>query len=156
MTLSRPLVAVAIILLPLALFANSPQYDADLTKKMEKVIREVEQIKVGMTRAELLKVFTTEGGISNAKHRTYAHRSCPYIKVDVDFALSEPKQNVIEERPMDTIIKICSQCSYCSRMLVIPAPPGLRYKVCRGRLARALLSISPQCDNSHCLSSTRI
>ena len=106
MTLSRPLVAVAIILLPLALFANSPQYDADLTKKMEKVIREVEQIKVGMTRAELLKVFTTEGGISNAKHRTYAHRSCPYIKVDVDFALSEPKQNVIEERPMDTIIKI--------------------------------------------------
>ena len=34
----------------------------------------------------------------------------------------------------DTIIRISSHCSYCSRMLVMPAPPGLRNNVCSGNL----------------------
>ena len=56
----------------------------------------------------------------------------------------------------ETSIRIWSQCSYCSRMLVIPAPPGLRYRVCSGNLARSLALISPQCERSHCFNSTRI
>ena len=39
----------------------------------------------GMTRADLLKVFTTEGGLSTGLNRTYVYRECQYIKVDVDF-----------------------------------------------------------------------
>jgi len=45
----------------------------------------MQKIKVGMTRADLLKVFTTEGGLSTGLNRTYVYRECPYIKVDVEF-----------------------------------------------------------------------
>jgi hypothetical protein len=59
-----------------------------------------------MTRAELLKVFTIEGGLSTATHRTFVYHGCRYIKVDVEFTLSAPTQNILEERPTDTISKI--------------------------------------------------
>ena len=78
----------------------------DLTKQISVIITECQKIKPGMTRAELLKVFTTEGGLSSPKHRTFVYRGCPYIKVDVDFTLSELKQYELEERPADIIIKI--------------------------------------------------
>jgi hypothetical protein len=45
----------------------------------------MEKVKVGMTRADLSKVFTKEGGLSTALNRTYVYRECPYIKVDVEF-----------------------------------------------------------------------
>jgi hypothetical protein len=45
----------------------------------------MQSVKVGRTRADLLKVFTTEGGLSTGLRRTYAYRECPYFKVDVEF-----------------------------------------------------------------------
>lgn len=48
-------------------------------------LREMETIKVGMTRADLLKVFTEEGGLSTRTQRQYVYRECPYIKVAVEF-----------------------------------------------------------------------
>src|SRR5215467_4301017 len=38
----------------------------------------------------------------------------------------------------------------------MPARPALRNRVCSGNLARSLTLIPPQCEGSHCLSSTRI
>jgi hypothetical protein len=76
---------------------------SDLTKQISAILTECQKIKPGTTRAELLKVFTTEGGISTAMHRTFVYRGCPYIKVDVDFTLSKLGQNIFEERPTDTI-----------------------------------------------------
>jgi hypothetical protein len=83
-----------------------PATDNYLTKQISAVLTECQKIKPGMTRAELLKVFTTQGGLSTPKHRTFVYRGCPYIKVDVDFTLSELKQYELEERPADTINKI--------------------------------------------------
>jgi hypothetical protein len=80
--------------------------DKDLTKQISDILTECQKIKPGMTRSDLLKVFTTEGGISTATHRTFVYRGCHYIKIDVEFTLSEPGQNVLEERPTDTISKI--------------------------------------------------
>ncbi|HSY10415.1 MAG TPA: hypothetical protein VK840_05820 [Candidatus Dormibacteraeota bacterium] len=80
--------------------------DRNLTKQISGILTECQKIKPGMTRAELLKVFTTEGGLSTPRHRTFVYRGCPYIKVDVDFTLSELKQFELEERPADTISKI--------------------------------------------------
>jgi hypothetical protein len=80
--------------------------DEYLTKQISNILTECQKIKPGMTRAELSKVFTTEGGLSTAKHRTFVYRGCPYIKIDVDFTLSDPKQNVLEEHPMDIISNI--------------------------------------------------
>jgi hypothetical protein len=80
--------------------------DKNLAKQISSILTDCQKIKPGMTRAELLKVFTTKGGLSTPKHRTFVYRGCPYIKVDVDFTLSELKQYELEERPADIISKI--------------------------------------------------
>ena len=80
--------------------------DTNLTKQISAILIECQKIKPGMIRAELLKVFTTEGGLSTATHRTFVYRDCAYIKVDVDFNPSDPKQKMVEERPTDTISNI--------------------------------------------------
>lgn len=77
-----------------------------VTKQITDILKECQAIKPGMTRAELSKVFSTEGGFSTARHRTYVYRGCPYIKVDVDFTLSDSKQGPLDERPSDIINKI--------------------------------------------------
>lgn len=71
---------------------------------IKSVLKECQTIQPGMTRTDLLKVFTIEGGLSTASHRTYVYHDCPYVKVDVDFAPSDPKQSA--EKPTDIITKI--------------------------------------------------
>ena len=68
------------------------------------VLKECQTIKPGMSRAELCKVFSTEGGLSLVTQRRYVYHDCPYIKVDVDFAPSDPKRDV--EKPTDIVTKI--------------------------------------------------
>jgi hypothetical protein len=82
-------------------FADS-SVDKYLTQQISAILKECESIKPGMTRADLLKVFTTEGGLSTQSWCTFDYSRCPYIKVDVECALTESKQ----ERPTDTITKI--------------------------------------------------
>lgn len=48
-------------------------------------LREMENVKPGMTRGDLLEVFRGEGGFFNGLRRTYAYRRCPYFKVHVEF-----------------------------------------------------------------------
>ena len=55
-----------------------------------------------MTRADLKEVFGEEGGISSTTHRRYVYKTCPYIKVDVDFAAADG----LIEKPDDRITKI--------------------------------------------------
>lgn len=103
-----------VMLLPITLvvcfFAMPSQSGTDvdkhLTQQIADILTDCQKLKPGMTRAELPKVFTTEGGLSTAKHRTFVHRRCPYIKVDVDFDLPDPKQCVVAERPADTTSRI--------------------------------------------------
>lgn len=49
-------------------------------------LKQMLTVKPGMTRAQLLTVFTTEGGLSTRLERTYVSRECPYFKVRVEFA----------------------------------------------------------------------
>jgi hypothetical protein len=54
-------------------------------------LEKMETIKPGMTRQDLLKVFSEEGGISTRLHRTFVSRDCPYFKIDVEFnAVARP------------------------------------------------------------------
>ena len=55
------------------------------TEWIAKSLKEIETVKVGMTRGDLLKVFTEEGGISTRTWRRYVYRECRDIKVDVEF-----------------------------------------------------------------------
>jgi hypothetical protein len=84
--------------------ADAASNDEALTRRITDILLECQKIKPGMTRAELSRVFTTEGGLSTAEQRTFVYRGCPYIKVDVGFTLSGT--NRLEERPADTVRKI--------------------------------------------------
>jgi hypothetical protein len=75
------------------------------------VMKRMQTVKVGMTRSELLAVFTTEGGIYTDVQRTFVSRDCPYFKVDVEFEavdrLRDSQGRVIHvEGNRDTIIRI--------------------------------------------------
>jgi hypothetical protein len=59
--------------------------DTNHVQWVESALKDMESIKVGMTRKELLRVFTTEGGISTPSKRRYVYRHCPLFKVDVVF-----------------------------------------------------------------------
>jgi hypothetical protein len=71
-------------------FADSescPEHVAWVAKVMEKM----GTIKLGDTRKSLLRVFTTEGGLSTDLERTYVSQDCPLFKVDVKFhAIGRP------------------------------------------------------------------
>jgi hypothetical protein len=70
-------------------------------------LKEMETIKVGMTRADLLKVFGGEGGLSTRRQRQYAYRECRYIKVAVEFEpLGETEPPEFTEGSKDRIVKI--------------------------------------------------
>ena len=80
--------------------------DPQFSGQLATVLEECQSIKPGMARWNLLRIFTTEGGLSTPRHRTYIWRGCPYVKVDVDFNPSDPKQDAHEEQPTDVITKI--------------------------------------------------
>ena len=84
---------------------TSTAYDSAETRWLAASLMDMQSIKVGMTRAELLKVFMEEGGISSRSRRRYVYRRCGYIKVDVEF---EPAgdTNSHEQSPDDRISKI--------------------------------------------------
>jgi hypothetical protein len=78
------------------------QIDREHTARIANALKVMQTIKIGMTRSELMKVFTTEGGLSTTSQRTYVYRQCPNVKVDVKFAASSRH----EELPSDKIIEL--------------------------------------------------
>jgi hypothetical protein len=83
-------------------------YSEERTKWIAKVLRQITKIEPGMKRQDLLKVFTTEGGLSTRFQRTYVYSECPYIKVNVRFKAANHEGNAVEEQP-DDIIESISQ-----------------------------------------------
>ena len=87
--------------------ARSKAANSQQTKWIVKSLKEMQTIKVGMTRAQLAKVFTTEGGLSTRTWRRYVYRQCPYIKVNVEFKpISKSKKYPHSESRNDVITKI--------------------------------------------------
>jgi len=85
---------------------TASEFDSNLTKSVALAIRSIATVTPGMTRSDLLQVFTTEGGLSNRRHRTFVYRRCPYIKVDVDFLPAANELDWITEMPEDKIVKM--------------------------------------------------
>jgi len=67
---------------------------------------EMQTIKQGNTRKELIKVFAEEGGLSNRFQRRYAYRDCPYFKVDVKFNAADASKDDTKEHPQDKVSQI--------------------------------------------------
>jgi hypothetical protein len=80
-------------------------WDRNLTEKIDRILRDAQKIKPGMSRADLLTVFTEEGGVSSRNQRRYVHKKCPYIKINVEFQpVGRPERN--GESPADRIVQI--------------------------------------------------
>lgn len=94
---------------PRAGHGSSPQ---DHVAWVAESLKQIQTIKPGMTRGDLLKVFTTEGGLSTGLQRTYVSQECPYFKVDVQFkAVGRPNHDAdgrvtLQEDAKDVIVKI--------------------------------------------------
>ena len=63
-------------------------------------------VQVGMTRRQMLEVFTEEAGLSTPSRRTYVSRDCPYFKVDFEFqTVGSPSPTArLQEDPRDVIV----------------------------------------------------
>lgn len=82
------------------------EWDKNLMTRISEILRECQTIGPGTMRADVEKIFTTEGGFFVPMHQRYIYRRCPLIKVDVDFNRSQPNQSDIDPRPTDTVSKI--------------------------------------------------
>ena len=77
-----------------------------------QALQKMQTIQPGMTRKDLLEVFTTEGGLSTGLQRTYVSQECPYFKVDVEFeAVGRPNRDeegrvTLIEDNRDVIVKV--------------------------------------------------
>jgi hypothetical protein len=77
-----------------------------------QALQRMQSIKPGMTRKDLLAVFTTESGLSTGLQRTYGSRDCPFFKVDVVYkAVGRPSQDsegrvTLVQDDRDIIVKI--------------------------------------------------
>jgi len=76
---------------------EGPAYSEQRTLWIAKVLRQVGAISPGMTRTDLLRIFTTDGGIFTREQQTFVLRECRYIKVDVVFS---PANHEAEDRIM--------------------------------------------------------
>jgi hypothetical protein len=83
-------------------------YDKERIRWVAKVLRQIAKIEPGMKRRDLLKVLSTEGGLSTRSQRTYVYSECPYIKVTIRFKAANNEGNAGEEEP-DDIIESISQ-----------------------------------------------
>jgi len=86
--------------------SKMPRNSDSHTEWLARSLREIQSVKVGMTRRELLGVFTTEGGLSSRTIRKYIYRGSPYIKVDVEFERIGGSRDSRPESLDDKIIKI--------------------------------------------------
>jgi len=103
------LLVVTLIVLSVALCFAAPSRcsGTDLDEFLGKSLREIETVKPGMTRADLLKTFKPEGGFSAGTRLKgmFVYRDSAYIKVDVEFTSTAGNDNTPPD-PGDVITSI--------------------------------------------------
>jgi hypothetical protein len=92
--------------------AVQPASKSDHIGWVLQVLERINRVKPGMTRSDVLSVFSMEGGLSTGLQRTFVSQDCPYFKVDVAFRAvgwsdrdQEGRVTLIED-PRDEIVSI--------------------------------------------------
>ncbi|MFL6229621.1 MAG: hypothetical protein ACJ741_12675 [Pyrinomonadaceae bacterium] len=99
-----PKLAIVLGLIVTSFSPASPQGKCDDDKWLGSSLEEMRTIKAGMTRADLLKVFAQEGGLSTRTHERFVYRHSQLIHVDVEFeAGSSPGDAENKESAHDKI-----------------------------------------------------
>jgi len=99
-------VSLLLLLSATSILALSQSDNNEHTDWIARSLRQIQTVKIGMKREDLLKVFKEEGGLSTRMWRRYVYRDCPYIKVEVEFEAVEQKEDKATEYPSDRIVKI--------------------------------------------------
>jgi hypothetical protein len=92
--------------------ASQEQCSQEHRDWVAQALQKMQTIQPGMTRKDLLEVFTTEGGLSSGLQRTFVSQECPYFKVDVVFqAVGRPNRDeqgrvTLVEDNGDIIVKV--------------------------------------------------
>jgi hypothetical protein len=73
---------------------------------VEKCLKDLQSIKPGMTRGQMLKILGEEGGLYSPGWGHYVHKECPYFKVDIEFAFTRDKDGRGQWKPDDKITKV--------------------------------------------------
>ncbi len=87
----------------------SAELSAERMKWISKVLRQIGKFRPDMRRKDLLKVFSTEGGLSFGTQRTYVYAECPYIRVIVHFKAPTNEGPVAKDDDPDDIVESISQ-----------------------------------------------
>ena len=85
---------------------GNPPVDEEHSEWVASVLHWTTAIKPGMTRRDLLKVFTAEGGLYTRAQQTFALQGCVGIHVDVTFAFPHDEHGRFTETPNDKIVTI--------------------------------------------------
>src|SRR5438876_12337337 len=99
--------SISLVIFTIIISVGSAQRETmSHSESVARSLHAIQTIKVGMTRKDLLKLFTVEGGISTRTSRRYVFRECPYIKVDVGFEPVGAPQDKLKGHLEDRIISI--------------------------------------------------
>jgi len=93
---------------PAAPVKNRQLTAEEMNEFMESVLRDIEPVRVGTTRQNLLKVFEPAAGLRllSRTQVTYVYRKCNYIHVDFEFEPVGEPQNKSHPRPQDKVSKL--------------------------------------------------
>ncbi len=75
-------------------------------KCITDALSEVEEIKVGMKRKDLDKIFSIDGGISPVNPQRFVYEKCNFIKVEVKFKFIDKTNKFPKSNSEDEIIEI--------------------------------------------------
>lgn len=78
------------------------QTDVEHQQWIKKVLEELSKIKPGTRRGDLPPSLTPDGGLSFRKEGRYVYLQCPYIKIDIQFTLSDSGKDF---SPNDTVLR---------------------------------------------------
>ena len=102
---------------PRVLTGEQAQEETRYSDWLRHRMDEAYSIQVGMSRADLLKVFNIDGGMQGIPPRRYSLPRCDMIKVDVEFELSQGASRA--KLPPDKELKI----SAISKPYLAPSTP---------------------------------
>jgi hypothetical protein len=88
----------------MALSNPAPPQASNHVQWVNQSLTQMKQIKEGMTRADLEKVFVMGSGFQVKSSMTYEYRECPFFKVDVQF--EQAPDSGVTGSPKDKIIEI--------------------------------------------------
>jgi hypothetical protein len=84
-----------------------------------EALQQMETIKPGMTRAQLLKVFTIQGGFFIRQSHTYRYRGCLLFAVDVEFRpVVKPEQSIGTDAELANDVVVNISRPYLARMVL--------------------------------------